>query len=137
MVGTAGRSGGNRQNGIDRTKPNGGPVKPQDLASEVDPIWDELLGQLPSHALRAIDVHELRLLCETLLMSRRLAEQVRLDPADHKAGRLLLNVVDRIHRMSAAFGLSPADRKRLDIEADELDEDDPFNELLVRMRGLQ
>ena len=48
-------------------------------------------------------------------MSDGLAEACRRDPSDHKTARVYLNVVGQVHRLSAAFGLNPGDRKRLAI----------------------
>ena len=113
MVGTPGRSGGDRTAGdIDPTLPDGGPYKPN-MITEVAAKWDELLPQLHKPSLRAVDVHELRTLCELLVCKDTLAAATLADPLDSRTGNLFLKVVDRIHKLSAVFGLNPADRKRL------------------------
>ncbi len=129
MAGTA-RSGGNRTNGNDKTPQDGGPRKP-DLPQAVAAKWDELLPQLAQHALRQVDVHELKLLAEVLVMADNLAAAMLADPADHRTGRLYLNTLDRVHRLSASFGLNPADRMRLQLKPDD-QEISPMQELLHR-----
>ena len=124
MAGTKGRSGGNRSFDQDTTQKDGGPVKPI-LDKNVSIKWDQLLEQLPKKSLRKIDQHELKLLAELLAFADKLSDAIRKDPNDHKSGRLFLNTCDRIHRMSASFGLNPGDRKRLSLEA-ESQEDDAF-----------
>ncbi|MFN5229347.1 MAG: hypothetical protein ACK42H_23435 [Planctomycetota bacterium] len=130
MAGTQGRSGGDRSIDIrDATQEDGGPIKPT-LDKDVSDKWDLLVEQLPKKSLRKIDQHELKLLAELLVFSDKLAEAIRKDPSDHKSGRLFLNTCDRIHRMSASFGLNPGDRKRLRLSTDTEEEDDPFMEWL-------
>ena len=124
MVGIPGRSGGDRWNdGVDRTADDGGPRKP-DLPDSVGRKWDELVEQLPAGSLRKIDSHELRILSELLAMSDSLAEACRRNPSDHKTARVYLNTVAQVHRLSAAFGLNPGDRKRLAIAPVQEDESD-------------
>ena len=119
MSGTKNRSGGNRTIGRDGTAKDAGPLKPSELRTEVSAKWDQLMLQLPQHALRGIDVHELKLLAECLVLADNLADAMLANPTDHSTARLFLNVTDRVHRLSAAFGLNPADRRRLDLQADE------------------
>ena len=131
MVGVAGRSGGDRLNdGVDRTKDDGGPRKP-DLPDAVGKKWDELIEQMPSGSLRKIDGHELKILAELLAMTDNLAEACRRDPSDHRAARMYLNTAASVHRLSASFGLNPGDRKRLAIAPVVEDESD-FAALLKR-----
>lgn len=131
MVGVSGRCGGDRlSEGVDRTADDGGPKKPS-LPDAVGKKWDDLIEQLPAGSLRRIDAHELRILAELLSMSDSLAEACRLDPSDHRAGRLYLNVVGQVHRLSASFGLNPGDRKRLAI-VPVLDSEDDFAAMLKR-----
>jgi len=113
MVGTAGRTGGDRFiDGVDPTKVDGGPVKP-DMPEALSRVWDELVPQLHQSSLRHIDVHEIKILCELLLMKSQLWQFVSVDPTDSKLNRQYINVVDRIHKLSAVFGLNPSDRRRL------------------------
>lgn len=133
MVGISGRSGGNRAVGSDHTDEDSGPIKPE-LPEAVSQKWDQLIGQLPKPALRRIDCHELKLLSELLVMADGLSKEALQNPADHKTGRLFLNVADRIHKLSAVFGLNPGDRKRLNLKTQE-DAEDPFKRWLEEMRG--
>jgi phage terminase small subunit len=122
MAGTNGRSGGDRKSeGADRTKPDGGPLKPS-LSASVGKKWDELIEQLPAGSLRKIDAHELRILSELLAMADSLAESCRRDPSDLPTVRAFVNVSTQIHRLSASFGLNPGDRKRLALAPPEQEE---------------
>lgn len=133
MVGAQMRSGGNRAVGADQAEEDSGPIKPE-LPQAVSRKWDQLIAQLPMPALRRIDCHELKLLCELLVMADGLSKEALQNPADHKTGRLFLNTLDRIHKLSAVFGLNTGDRKRLDLKTQE-DAEDPFKRWLEEMRG--
>ena len=125
MAGSISRSGGDRKSiGVDSTPKDTGPKKPL-LPTEVSQKWDQLIEQLPAKSLRRIDGFELKLLSELLAMADQLAKVTHEDPADHRSAKLFLNVADRIHRMSAAFGLTPSDRKRLSFDVGE-EEPDAF-----------
>jgi hypothetical protein len=89
---------------------------PKDLSPDVTAKWQEVIGQLDRRMLRAIDCHELTILARLLALFDSLSARVDVAPDDVASTRLLLQVVDRVHRLSAAFGLSPADRCRLRIE---------------------
>ncbi len=101
-------------------------MKPK-LPKAVSQKWDQLIDQLPGKSLRKIDCHELKLLAELLTMADSLSKAAISNPKDHQTGRIFLNVCDRVHRLSASFGLNPSDRKRLGLEANE-DANDPFQE---------
>ena len=135
MAGTAGRSGRHGSQGRDTTPEDFGPEKPK-LPDAVAGKWDQLLDQLPKKSLRRIDCHELKLLSELLVMADNLSAVMLADPSDHKTGRLFLNTTDRIHRLSASFGLNPGDRKRLDLRTGQDEEDNPFDHLLARLGGI-
>lgn len=123
MTGSAGRSGGDRKTiGLDTTPQDSGPAKPK-LPAKVAKKWDLLIEQLPKKSLRKIDCHELKLLSELLAIADSLSTAALHDPTDHQTSRLFLNVCDRIHRLSASFGLNPGDRKRLSLETEEFTED--------------
>ena len=125
MTGAAGRSG-KFSLGMDGTFQDGLPELPAGLSAEATVKWFELLDQLPAHTLRRCDVHELRILSELLAHSDRLAAGMAGDPTDLKTSRLYIQVGQHIHRLSGAFGLNPADRKRMGTdpsnEPDALDE---------------
>jgi phage terminase small subunit len=130
MVGSPGRSGGNRRKtGVDRSRIDGQPSKPE-LSPAASKKWDALLSQLEPNLLRKIDSHQLKLLCELLAHGDALANIVATDPSDHKAGRMLVNVSQQVHRLSAVFGLSPFDRARIDVP--ETKEPSAFDDWLSR-----
>jgi hypothetical protein len=121
------RSGGNRTIGQDKTPEDGGPVRPT-MPKDVGKKYDELLSQIQSSILRKCDVHELLTIARLLVQGDRLAAALEAEPLDHKTARVYQGVVDRVHRLSAAFGLSPADRKRLCLDTEEeVDELEEFN----------
>ena len=106
MSGTTGRSGGNRtlpplQTSL-TAKP---PQKPLGLSDAAGLKWDSLLEQLPVAVLAEIDVHELAILATLLAQSDGLADTLAKNPDDIKSGRLFLQIFDRIHRLSGAFGM--------------------------------
>ncbi len=112
------RSGGSRAIGVDKTPEDGGPIRP-DMPKDVGKKYDELVSQIPSAILRKCDVHELLTIARLLVQSDRLAAALEADPLDHKTARVFQGIVDRIHRLSASFGLTPADRKKLSLEVEE------------------
>lgn len=134
MPGTPTRSGGNRDLYVDTTRNDGPPQEPAGLSTEASNKWQELLGQLPTEALRQIDVHQLRLLCELLAQSDGLAQSIATDPANDKARRLFLATCDRVAKLSASFGLSPLDRKRSKLEPEPA-VDDGFDAWLAKGPG--
>ena len=69
MVGTVGRSGGDRRVGYDRSPEDHGPERPRGLPRAVAAKWNQLKDQLPANCLRRVDVHELKLLSELLAMA--------------------------------------------------------------------
>lgn len=131
MTGTS-RSGGDRSIGQDMTEDDGGPIRPQ-LPTGVAEKYDEILSQLPHNVLRKVDVHSLSNLARLLHLSDLYAKITLDDPMDHKTGRLYLNTLDRIHRMSASFGLTPADRKRLAFAPPE--PENPMDQWLAEATG--
>ena len=137
MVGTFNRSGGDRvsQTGCDRSRTDGPPIAPDDMPDDVAGKWRRLMDELPLEVLRRIDGHELGLLAQTLALADRLAKQMVDDPSDHKAARLFLNALDRVHRLSASFGLNPGDRKRLDLVQPHDESEDPMEAVLRRFQG--
>jgi len=113
VVGTPGRSGGDRfLENIDPTPQDGGPVKPK-MPKEISKIWDQLVPQLHTPSLRNVDAYEIKILCELFFLKSQISESLMQDPVNVQLNRQFLNVVDRIHKLSAVFGLNPSDRKRL------------------------
>lgn len=89
------------------------------MPKDVGQKYDEVISQLPAAILRKCDVHELLTLARLLAQADKVAAAMSADPLDHKTGRAFLNIADRIHKLSASFGLTPADRKRLSLETEE------------------
>ncbi len=127
MTGTR-RSGGNRWLKHDRSENNGPPVKPMGMTDAWNAKWDELMKQLPQHELRKVDVHQLKSLVTLLLHEQELSAILAKDPFDDRKRRLYLQTVASIGRLSAMFGLSVADRKRLDVAPPPTDDDDEWSD---------
>ena len=134
MPGTPGRTG-NFHTSSDRTPQDGLPVKPKGISRAAGTKWKELLTQLPTQTLRRVDVHQLRLLCELLAAADVQAATVAADPLDHKTARLLLQTAQQIHRLSSCFGLTPADRARMQLPL-EPDQPDEFQMWLASAMGM-
>ena len=128
MTGSPGRSGGNRQYGEDNTREDGGPSMPLALSDKARTKWAEIMTQLPVHELRRIDCHQLGILCGLLVEADTLLSMLQDNPADHRTRRLHSATVQHIARLSAVFGLSVGDRKRIKLEPEpEIDELEEFN----------
>jgi|LakMenEpi03Aug12_release.lakeMendotaPanAssembly.Ray.scaffolds.fasta_scaffold707504_1 hypothetical protein len=132
MPGTPGRSG-NFQLGQDATAPDGPPDVPVGISTAGRAKWFALMDEIPQDILRQVDQHQLRMLSELLALADRYQATVAADPADHKTARLLLQVAQQVSRLSAAYGLAPSDRKRLNIKAPT--EPDEFQQWLDRATG--
>ena len=132
MPGTPNRSG-NFQLGQDRTAPDGPPEVPVGISAAARAKWFDLMDQIPLDILRQVDQHQLRMLSELLALADAYQAKVAADPMDHKTARLLLQVAQQVSRLSAAYGLAPNDRKRLNI-ADPT-EPDEFQQWLQRATG--
>lgn len=131
MTAVAGRSGGERLKGTyDASAFDGGPEKPTWLTQEQSSVWDEVIKQLPADALRKRDVHLLAELCGYVYAVRYINSQWARDPADKDLRCAKTQYTQKIQQISALFGLSPADRKRIQIDKppEEKDDLDEFNE---------
>lgn len=114
MAGYRGRQGRKSgEPGIDFLEFDGGPRLPAGASAAVAKKWRLLIDQLPARSLRRIDGHQLRLLSEHLTAFDILTEHLETNKGDYPTHRSTLQIVDRIARLSALFGLSPADRARL------------------------
>jgi len=69
-------------------------------------------------------------LAELIVQSRALSAVALADPREPRLTRSWLGVVDQIRKLSALFGLSPADRARLKIEPET--EPDEYQQWLAR-----
>ena len=58
---------------------------------------------------------------------------IEANPSDHKSRSLRLRVSQQVARLSAQFGLSPADRKRLNFDPPEVE--DEFSIYMKRRNG--
>lgn len=125
MNGIAGRSGGNRLCGTyDTTEYDGGPIKPKGMSQEQVLAWDEILGRLPQEALRKSDSYLLFELSGYVVASRKIMEQWLLDPADPDLAKVKNQITQKLQSLSGLFGLSPADRKRIQIATPKQEEDE-------------
>lgn len=95
----------------------GRPELPAWLAG--DPIaaqaWDDFTGAIPATILRGADQPTLERMCHWYATWRRLVDEMRADPADHKVFIRLRAASDQLNKLVALFGLSPVDRQRLRI----------------------
>jgi hypothetical protein len=126
------RTGGDKSLGVDRTREDGGPIEPKDLRPETLAKWRFLISKIEPSILRAVDEIQLRILAELIVQVDRLAEQIATDPTDHRIRRLQLATAQHISRLSALFGLSPADRMRMKLEPPEDPDEltlEKFNEM--------
>ena len=124
-MGGQGSGGAHGNFGSDGSRPNGPPSKPASLSESVSSVWDRLLSELSPAILRKIDGFQLESLANLLVQSRALGNLAMQDPTDAKVNRQWLATVDLVRKLSACFGLSPSDRKRLSI-TDEPPEHDAY-----------
>lgn len=118
MPGAKNRSGGNRVLSGDRTRKDGMPELPSGESEQVVSKWRELIAHIDPGILRRADCHMLLSLCRLLVEADELTAVIASDPANDRLRRLRLAVVDRVSRLSPAFGLSPMDRARLKTDPD-------------------
>jgi hypothetical protein len=133
MAGTAGRSGGNRSINQDRTPANGPPELPQGHSEAFGVKWAALIAELPPSELRRVDGFQLEVLVGQLCEIDELSAMIEKSPEDLKIRSLRLRVAQQVARLSAQFGLSPSDRKRLAFEPEP--EPDAFDEWLSGATG--
>ena len=93
-------------------------------------MWDGLLEQIPEGILRSVDAIQLETLTKLIVQGRALSQMAMANPADVAGNRAWMSNADLVRKLSACFGLSPSDRKRLKIEP--LPEPDEFSEMLKR-----
>jgi len=105
--------------GTDTTQADGLPQMPPGISAPAAAKWEQLLEQLPRPALRSIDCHQLRILAELLALVDAQTTAAAANPTDPKLSRTLLQTAQHVHRLSSCFGLTPADRARLNIPEDE------------------
>jgi hypothetical protein len=125
MPGTS-RSGGNRTTSDDNFPQDGLPSRPNDFTPELNQVWNSLLEQIPHELLRRVDGYQLGILCEFIIRERKLAAACRDDLTDDKLLRAHLQAAQHVAKLSAMYGLSPIDRRRIRLlptkVEDEIDE---------------
>lgn len=135
MVGSIGRSGGDRRLGnvADPIPADGGPVADASLTDGERDTFLELVGRLPTGVLRAVDSYQLAALSRLIEREKWAAVAIQTDPENLQLARLQVAIIGQIGRLSAQFGLSPADRKRLSLSPDAADDDNVFADIMARM----
>lgn len=126
MAGVAGRSGGPRETsyGEDLTPRDDGPVKPPGLLERVEKQFDLLLKRLPAEALREIDSYLLAEMSTLLVGLEYLKNSWLADPADKEVRTAYMQSLEKLMQLSAKYGLTPADRKRIKLVEAQPAEDD-------------
>ena len=134
MVGAPHRSGGNRSTlGNDPAPRDGGPVADGSLTDAERDTFLELVGRLPTGVLRLVDSYQLAALSRLIERERWVAVAVANDPENLQLARLQVAIIGQLSRMSAQFGLSPADRRRLSLSPDESSDVNPLVSIMERM----
>jgi phage terminase small subunit len=125
MNGIAGRSGGGRLHGqFDTSEYDGGPIKPKNMPQRQSEVWDEVLSRLPQEALRKCDSYLLFELSGYIVASQHIMSEWLLNPSNATLAKIKNQTTQKIQSLSALFGLSPADRKRIQIATPKEEEDE-------------
>jgi len=131
MAGRPGRSGGARnksnraiKDGKDLVDTKGGPVKPKGLTVEQQKVWDDIVSSLPTETMKKADSALLQILSAYICAMRKLNRSFLLDPADADIRQAFNQCSQKILQISAVVGLSPADRKRIQLGGGSEEEDD-------------
>jgi len=133
MAGSS-RSGGNRTSSDDNFPIDGLPAKPANWGRDEGAVWAQLLRQIPAELLRRVDAFQLKILCELVVRETHLAAACRVDPLSTAMTRSHLQTAQQIGRLSAMFGLSPIDRRRIRLEPTS-EGDSVVSDLMDRLRG--
>lgn len=141
MVGKPGRSGGARhtgnrsiKDGKDLAKSDGGPVQPKGLTAEQKKVWDDIVACLPDGTMKKVDAALLQILSAYICAMRKLNKLFLNDPGDKDIRQGFNQCAQKILQISAVVGLSPADRKRIQL-GDGNNEDDDLKKFLQGNRG--
>jgi phage terminase small subunit len=116
MVGTVGRSGGDNTRGSDPFPVDDGPQPPQGLYDDERAVWDDLLERIPAELLRGVDSYQLAHLCRCIVDAERCHAHWRANEDELGFLRMARNAEAQVNKLSALYGLSPADRSRLKFE---------------------
>jgi len=123
-------SGGNQNSSHDGSKQDGLPSKPKDFNGACSDVWDGLVLQIPEGILRSVDGIQLETLTKLIVQGRALSSMAMANPADVAGNRAWMANADLVRKLSACFGLSPSDRKRLAIPP--VEPESEFGEMLKR-----
>lgn len=116
MAGTS-RSGGDRTVNTDLfpAVSLGGP--PQAMSDAQKEIWADIVQSTPPGLLHALDTYQLQILCECIDTKNKLQAMIEISGGkDAKAIVGYHKYTSQINRLSAQFGLSPGDRRRIKVE---------------------
>jgi phage terminase small subunit len=86
--------------------------------------WDEVISRLPQEALRKCDSYLLFELSGYIVASQKVMGEWLVDPSDVVLAKIKNQTTQKIQSLSALFGLSPADRKRIQIATPKEEEDE-------------
>lgn len=96
---------------------------PKDLGTEEKKVWRELVKRIPADVFRKIDgLAQFPILCECIVLRRKLGERLRDDPTDARTHRLYMQTVAHISKLSIQYGLAPTDRARMKFEQEVIDD---------------
>jgi hypothetical protein len=87
-------------------------------------VWDEVLPLLPQEALRGRDVFLLYELTGIIAALRAINEEWLGKPADKDLRCAKMQYTQKLIQLSSILGLSPADRKRIQIDTPKQEEDE-------------
>ena len=140
MVGIPMRSGGSNANGVSTDSSGDGcPERPRELSPKAERYFRWLIERLhadePGSPWHRLDGVLLASLAELLESEERLGEMLEADATNERLLRLRMQHVDRVSKLSALVGMCPRDRERLPQTVEPVDDDDPFGEILARLRG--
>ena len=123
-------------NRVDEVLAIGTPEKPSWLTGPASACWDLVTGKLPENALAAVDAPAMEILCFWFAEFRYCASHL-YDPDTEPVDELdLRNRAEKASKQFAAsaskFGMTPADRARLELLPAGSKETDPLLLMLQR-----
>lgn len=116
---------------IHEPKFNDKPIRPKGMSREAQTLWDAIVPPLAEKGIAvAVDSPALEAMCEAWA-EYKVAKGLRTKTLEDKArqGRMINNARRAWVEIASRFGLTPADRARLEIQAG-ADESNPFEMLL-------
>lgn len=122
---------------VDEILAVGEPTKPNDLDDDATWLWDLVCGSLPETARSILDTPLLLAMCEWWSLYRRYARRAQKGEGNEYNTLLMtVNAFKQFDGCASRFGLTPADRVRLKIQAPPLVPDDPLAQMMKRRAGL-